>query len=154
MSNGGHDPYHYGKWLYDKVNNNLYCLDEARLAGTSNVLDFVIEMKHHNIGSNTLYMDGAVPTFVKQIQSAGLYAYGAMKQGNNGRIPGVQWLRSINHIYIDKIKTPETYKEFKNYEWVINKYDEVTNDPQHDNDHSIDTCRYALSTEIRDISNM
>jgi PBSX family phage terminase large subunit len=154
MSNGGKDPYHYGKWLFDKQNNDLYCLDELRLAGSSKVTDFASEIKRHGIGGNTLYMDSAVPTFIRQMQSAGLAAFGSKKHGDNGRIAGIQWLRSMNHIYIDKVKCPSTYKEFKEYEYIINKNDEITNDPQHDNDHSIDTCRYALSTEIRDISNM
>ena len=54
-----------------------------------------------------------------------------------------------NHIYIDKLRCPETYREFKGYEYLIDKDDNITSELVDKDNHFIDECRYALCMKIR-----
>lgn len=62
---------------------------------------------------------------------------------------GILWLKSLNHIFIDKRRCPRTYKEFKEYEYMIDKNDEITSELVDSNNHCIDSCRYALCMKIK-----
>ncbi len=55
----------------------------------------------------------------------------------------MKWLQSLNHIYIDPIRCPGTYKEFVEYEYDRDKDDEVISGYPDFNNHSIDSVRYA-----------
>lgn len=150
-SNGGPDPWALGCWVYNRRENDLYCVDELHMIGTSTISDVGKNLKN-KINFNPFYIDSAVPTFRSQLCSLGLNAVAVKKGKYNSVDGGIQWIRSMNHIYIDKIKTPHTYKEFKEYEYLINKYDEITTELPDKNNHHIDACRYAMSQNIIDLS--
>lgn len=58
---------------------------------------------------------------------------------------GIRWLRMRAHIVIDPARTPETAKEFAQYEFVKLKNGSFTESyPDRDN-HAIDAVRYALN---------
>jgi len=62
---------------------------------------------------------------------------------------GIKYLQDLNSIYIDKKRCPNTWREFKNYQYekdkktgkFINKYPDKNN-------HSIDSIRYAMDDVI------
>lgn len=147
-SNGGTDPWAYGNWFYDKKNNDLYCLDEFILGGGAAIEQVALNVKNKNTNNMNYYIDSAVPTFRKLLQNAGTYPLPA-KKGQDSVIAGVVWLQSLSHIYIDKIRCPVTYKEFKGYEYLIDKNDEITSELVDKDNHTIDACRYALCMKIR-----
>ena len=152
FSNGGSDPYHFGTWFYDRQNNDLYCLGELRLPSSASIEDLAVGVKRQMDGNFPVYTDGAVPTFTKQLCNAGLRAMTA-KKGPDSKYAGVMWLKSLNNIYIDETLCPHTWREFTTYEYKIDKRtEEVLPELKDGNDHSIDTCRYAESTNIRDTS--
>lgn len=147
-SNGGADPWAYGNWFYDSKNNDLYCLDEFILQGSATIEQVATNIKAVNKLNMNFYIDSAVPTFRKLLNNAGVNALPA-KKGQDSVNAGVLWLQSLNHIYIDKIKTPVTYREFKNYEYLIDKDDNITSELVDKDNHTIDACRYALGLKIR-----
>ena len=152
FSNGGHDDYHYGTWFYDRIKNNLYCLSELRLPSSASIEDLAVGVKRQMDGNFLVYTDGAVPTFTKQLQNAGIRAECA-KKGPDSKYAGVMWLKSLNNIFIDESLTPHTWREFTTYEYKIDKKtEEPLAELKDGNDHSIDCCRYAESTNIRDTS--
>lgn len=147
-SNGGKDPWMYGNWYYDKVNNNLYCLDEMCLGGGASIDQVALGIKSKNPLNSNFYIDGAIPTFAKLLRNAGVNPTPA-KKGKDSVIAGILWLQSLNHIYIDKNRTPITYKEFKEYEYKLDKDDNVTSELKDEDNHSIDACRYAMCMSIK-----
>lgn len=150
FSNGGSDDYHFGTWWYDREHNDLYCLGELRLPSSASIEDLAVGVKHQMDGNFPIYTDGAVPTFTKQLCNAGLRAMTA-KKGPDSKYAGVMWLKSLNSIYIDEGYTPHTWREFNTYEYKIDKKtEEVLPELKDGNDHSIDSCRYAESQNIRD----
>lgn len=150
FSNGGADPYHYGAWYYDRKNNDLYCLDELRLAGSAGMKELSVGIKNQMQGNFFIWTDSAVPEFTNQLNQAGIRAAGA-KKGKDSRYAGIMWLKSLNHIYIDDKIAPHTWREFSTYEYKVDKKtEEVLPEIPDGNDHSIDCCRYAECTNIRD----
>ena len=55
----------------------------------------------------------------------------------------MKWLQSLNHIYIDPNRCPLTFKEFVEYEYDRDKEDNVVSGYPDENNHSIDSVRYA-----------
>lgn len=152
FSNGGSDPYHLGEWYFDRENNDLYCMGEYRLGGKAGMEELAVGVKRKMQGNFLVYTDSAVPEFTRQLCNAGIRATGA-KKGKDSRYAGIMWLKSLRHIYIDEQECPYTWKEFNNYEYKIDKKtEEVLPEIPDGNDHSIDTCRYAESSNIRDTS--
>lgn len=150
FSNGGSDPYHFGEWYYDKNNNDLYCLSEFRLGGSAGMEELAVGVKKKMQGNFLVFTDSAVPEFTRQLCNAGIRALGA-KKGRDSRYAGIMWLKSLRHIYIDDIECPFTWKEFSTYEYKVDKKtEEILPEIPDGNDHSIDTCRYAESINIRD----
>lgn len=147
-SNGGHDPWFYIEVYYDKYNKDLYILNEFTCGGGVSYEGVRDGVKSINKLSHSFYIDGAVPTHTSQLRSLGLNPLPAKKAPDSIKA-GIVWLMSLNHIYIDPVRCPKAYKEFKGYRWVIDKYGEITNKPIDKDNHSIDACRYALSYEIR-----
>lgn len=148
VSNGGKDPWAYVEWYYDKNNKDLYCLAESRIEGSASLDLVTMRIKQINDKGREIFIDSAVPTFGSILRTNGLNIIPAIK-GKDSVIAGVEWLRSLNHIYIDKYKTPETYKEFSAYEWFIDKNDEITSKLVDENNHFIDSTRYAMNIEIK-----
>ena len=57
---------------------------------------------------------------------------------------GIKWLQGLRHIYIDKKHCPETWKEFVEYEYEQDKDGNFISAYPDENNHSIDSVRYAL----------
>ena len=154
-SHGGADPFHFGTWYYDKSKHDLYCINELRVFSSAKENKTCYEalvsgVKKLNINNRFFYIDSSVPDIARTLNSMGLNAIPVKKTRAIGKDNGIIWLQSLNHIYIDSIKTPYTYQEFKEYEYEVNKYNQPTNDVKDGNDHSIDTCRYALCEKMYD----
>lgn len=146
-SNGGSDPWRLVKVGYDKKNRDLYILGERNVVGRTDNTDVSYDIvtakfKELNDIGQVVYGDGAVPNNITALRNRGLNIIAVKK---DTKISGVMWLQGLNHIYIDKLLTPITYKEFNEYTYEIDKNGEITNKPKNGNDHSIDSTRYALN---------
>ena len=147
FSNGGPDPNHFVVWHYDSRNRDLYLLDEWR--GVRCTTETVVyELKKRNPHNFVIRTDGAVPILTQQLNNKGLNCYPA-KKGPDSVRAGIQWLQSLNHIYISE-NTPFALKEFKEYEYKIDRItEEVTSELKDCDNHSIDATRYALVDFIK-----
>lgn len=68
---------------------------------------------------------------------------GAKKGPDSVRF-GINWLQSRAHIYIDRHRCPNTYREFSSYEYDRNRDGQFINAFPDKNNHAIDAVRYGL----------
>ena len=87
--------------------------------------------------------DSAEPKSISDYKSFGGYGCRPAEKGPDSVVYSMKWLQSLNHIYIDPNRCPETLKEFVEYEYDRDKDDEVISGYPDYNNHSIDSVRYA-----------
>ncbi len=88
--------------------------------------------------------DSAEPKSIKEMRSLGMNIIGAAK-GPDSVEYGIKWLQGLRHIYIDKRRCPNTYREFMTYEYERNRLGQyISAYPDKDN-HAIDAVRYGCS---------
>lgn len=157
------DPFCFVRLGYDRKTDTIYFLDEIYRKGCSNkeIADRIIElgydkseMRHISPVWGTVTQDRqsiicdcAEPKSIADLCDCGLRALPCHKE------PGcvqyrIRWLQH-RKIVIDPSRTPESAREFQNYCYVVDrKTGEVTSElPDRDN-HSIDSCAYALNNLI------
>ena len=140
------DPAHFTKMHYDSTRHNLYIFDEYRTHGTRNKELFEILYDSENPKINRgelLTADSAEPKSVGDFKAYGAYCRGAEKGPDSVRY-GIKWLQGLRHIYIDKRRCPETFKEFIRYEYDRDKDDNIISDYPDKDNHAIDSVRYAM----------
>lgn len=120
------------------------------MAGSAGLEEITVGVKNKMQGNFLVYTDGAVPEFTRQLNNAGVRATCA-KKGQDSRMAGIMWLKSLNHIYIDESQCPHTWREFTTYEYKVDKRtEEILPEIPDGHDHCIDSCRYAENQRIRD----
>jgi len=150
-SYGGKDPHHFGRWYYDSKNNDLYCVGEIRLPPSAGLVDLYNAIRIGGCSEEIIYCDSGNPLLIKELKNMGLYSRAADKFGKtNGKYAGIFWLRSLHRIYIDPDFTPFTFQEFAGYEYAKDKKTgEILSEIPDGDDHSVDTCRYAICKVIK-----
>lgn len=149
VGNGGPDPFAYTESYYDKKERNLYILNEYYDKGGETIVPRVAtNIKRINPRNLSFFIDSAVPLirdlFIKEhTQPLAVKKYPGSVEA------GILWLQSLQGIYICKNKTPHCYKEFSEYEYKIDKYEEITNELPDKNNHCIDSIRYGNYNNIR-----
>lgn len=141
------DPYAFVTVWYDRVNRDVYILNEFKLNTMASTEDIVAHMKKCNPHNNDVYIDSAVGTHAKLLRNNGLNII-PVKKPRGSVETGILWLKSLNHIYINKLECPNCYREFKNYEYIRTPDDVVTSGLPDKDNHFIDAVRYALSLTI------
>ena len=145
---GGPDPCAYTELWYDSENRRLYALDEFGVPNMS-VEDIEFEIRQKNKHNFPVKADSAVPILNKQLTKKGINIDAVHKKPDSVR-GGIKWLQGLNGIYICSMKTPKTYKEFKNYSYIIDKKtEEITSQLSEKGNHFIDSSRYALIDIIK-----
>lgn len=146
------DPFAFTKVHVDISRRNIYIFAEYRCNKQSNRQ--VFEKLYHELKycGNRPFMspdeivtcDSAEPKSISDLKSYGAYGARPAKKGADSVQYSMKWLQSLNHIYIDPKRCPETYKEFIEYEYERDKDDEVISGYPDANNHSIDSIRYGL----------
>lgn len=144
---GGPDPSSYVEWLYDRRNKFIYAIGEFHKPKMS-IADMAFEIKQLNKHNFPVYADGASPILSSEIAGKGVNIVGIKKKPDSIRA-GIKWLQSLNGIFICKYTTPNIYREFKEYEYVVDKDDQVTSELPDENNHTIDATRYGFNYEIK-----
>lgn len=147
MSNGGADPYRYIQAHLDRTNKILYLWNEIDMHPGAPIAALAQMIKAYNPHNLIVWTDSAVPTFIRQLNLAGVSAQ-KVKKSPDSVAAGIQWLQSLAEIRIDERTAPKTLKEFKTYEYKVTKDGRVTTDYVDANNHSIDATRYACRTLI------
>lgn len=143
---GGADPCCYVEWFFDRVNRKIYALNEFAKPKME-VDDVAFEIKVLNRHNFPVYSDSASPILNNQLRNKGLNIVNVSKKPDSVRA-GIKWLQGLNGIYIDKYKTPNIHREFTQYEYEVDKEDNVTSKLPDANNHSIDATRYGFYNEI------
>ena len=139
------DPDALTQWAFDKKRGELYAVSERVRAGQSP--ETLAEEVRKMAGRHSVYCDSADPRMISVLKSAGINAV-AVKKGPGSREAGYRWLQTLNAIYVDPKRTPETAREFMAYEYPRDRQGRFISAYPDQNDHTLDSCRYALEREI------
>lgn len=160
------DPFAFNKVHFDASRRNLYVFAEYRVNKQSNRETFDalyktqqiysqdwIDSEDNTLGIQQKYFltseeivtaDSAEPKSISDYKSYGGYGCRPAEKGPDSINYSMKWLQSLNHIYIDPNRCPNTLKEFVEYEYERDKDDEVVSGYPDANNHNIDAVRYAL----------
>lgn len=139
------DPDALTLWGWDKKRLTLTALDEKLGRGQDSAL-LAAEI-HKMGGKSVVYCDSADPRLIKELKSLGVNA-AAVKKGPGSRESSIRWLSTLNKIVIDPARTPNIAREFSEYCYETDKNGEFIPAYPDRNDHTIDSCRYALEREM------
>lgn len=139
------DPFRFVKSHFDKTHLDLYIFDEYTAIKTRNeeVFKDLYEVKQKIRKDELVIADSAEPKSVADFRAYGAWIKAADKGPDSVRY-SIKWLQGLRHIYIDKHRCPETYKEFTQYEYEQDKDGEFISAYPDANNHSIDAVRYSL----------
>lgn len=161
------DPFAFTKCHFDINRRNLYIFAEFRVNKMGNKdtfetlynqktiyseeflakareLDGSIRQRHFMESDEIVTADSAEPKSISDYRSYGGFGCRGAEKGPDSVVYSMKWLQSLNHIYIDPKRCPETLKEFVEYEYERDKDDEIVSGYPDANNHSIDSVRYAL----------
>lgn len=139
------DPFRFVKCHFDKKKLDLYIFDEYSTTRTRNedVFRILYDEEKKVSRDEMVIADSAEEKSVADFKAYGAWIKGAIKGPDSVRY-GIKWLQGLRHIYIDKRRCPETYKEFINYEYEQDRDGNFISAYPDENNHSIDAVRYAL----------
>lgn len=138
------DPFHYGCMHYDSARMTLYIFEEFRTNKMRNSETGKILKDRFNLGRyDVVTCDSAENKSIADYRSYGINARGAEKGPDSVRY-SMKWLQSLIKIVIDPVRCPETAKEFKKYEYELDKEGNPTSVYPDADNHSIDMTRYAM----------
>ena len=139
------DPDAFTRWAYDKKTRTLYALDEYY--APRNSIDRIAEECTKRAGREVVRCDSADPRMIAELRRRSINAVG-VKKGAGSVEHGMRWLQNLGGIVIDSDRTPNIAREFARYEYQQDRHGNfIPEYPDRDN-HTIDSARYALETEI------
>lgn len=112
------DPLAFVCMYYDKKREDLYIFDEI-YKYSYDTKPAAAEVKE-KAGRRLIIADSAEPRTIRAFHNLGCNIRGA-KKGPDSVEHGIKFLQSLNHIYIDKARCPNAYKEFVGYEYAQDK---------------------------------
>lgn len=139
------DPFRFVRMHFDRERLDLYIFDEYSTVKTRNeeVFNILYNEKKKVSREECVIADSAEPKSVADFKAYGAFIREAKKGPDSVRY-GIKWLQGLRHIYIDKRRCPETYKEFVNYEYEQDRDGNFISSYPDENNHSIDATRYAM----------
>lgn len=139
------DPFRFVKMHFDRKHLDLYIYGEHNTlkARNAEVFDELYNDKKLIRLDELVTADSAEEKSIADFRAYGAFIRGAEKGPESVRY-GIKWLQGLRHIYIDKKKCPETYKEFTTYEYEQDKDGNFISAYPDENNHSIDATRYAM----------
>ena len=144
------DPFHFARCYFDAKKLDLYIFGEYRTLKARNEVVFnrlYKELKMLSI-DDLVTADSAEPKSVADFKSYGAFIRGAEKGPDSIRY-GMKWLQGLRHIYIDKRKCPNTWREFTQYEYEKDKDGNFISAYPDAENHSIDAVRYAMEKHYK-----
>lgn len=135
------DPLAYVAMYYDAKREDLYIFDEIyqQKLTNSQAAGWIAQ----RTGDRLIIADSAEPKSIKEMKDYGLHITGARK-GPDSVEHGIKWLQDRAHIYIDKRRCPNTFREFISYEYERNREGQFVSAYPDKNNHAIDAVRYGM----------
>lgn len=149
------DPACYIRVAYNRKTEELYLLDEIYKRNLRNSeLAALISDKYKQWtrflplteGAAPLYCDSAEPKSIADLRACGIGAKAAYKRPDAVRYR-IRWLQG-RRIIIDPARTPNAYREFTAYEYLLDHEGNVTGELPDKDNHAIDSTAYALTPVI------
>lgn len=135
------DPLAFVAMHYDAKHEDLYIFDEIYQQKLTNRA--AADMINKKYPSVRILGDSAEPKSIYEMREYGTNVNGAKKGPDSVRF-GINWLQSRAHIYIDRHRCPNTYREFSSYEYDRNRDGQFINAFPDKNNHAIDAVRYGM----------
>lgn len=144
------DPYAFVRLHYDAARETIYFIDEHFVNKETNEVTgkWILD---HGYNDTFITCDSAEPKSVADYRSMGLNAKEAVK-GPGSVDYGMKWIQK-RKIVIDKDRTPNIYREFTEYEYEKDRYENWISGYPDSNNHSIDATRYALERVFNKFGN-
>lgn len=140
------DPLAFVSLHYDAKHEDIYIFDEIYQQKLTNSL--ASDMIQQRAGSDRIIADSAEPKSIQEMRNLGLHVAGC-KKGRDSVEHGIKWLQDRAHIFIDKRRAPNTYREFVTYEYEKNRQGQFISAYPDAENHSIDAVRYAMDDIMR-----
>lgn len=144
------DPFHFARCYFDTRKLDLYIFGEYRTIKARNkqVFTRLYEEKKLLSLDELVTADSAEPKSIADFKAYGAFIRGAEKGPDSIRY-GMKWLQGLRHIYIDKRKCPNTWREFTQYEYEKDKDGNFISAYPDAENHSIDAVRYAMEKHYK-----
>lgn len=136
------DKYAFVRCYYDRTHEKIYFIDENYVNKTPNeqTASWIID---HGYDDYNIICDSNENKSVADYRERGLPARSA-KKGAGSVEYGFKWLQRRTLVF-DPRRTPNAYKEFKNYEYERDRNGEIISGyPDGQDDHTIAAARYAF----------
>jgi len=138
------DPAHYSRVHFDAARRILYVFGELRGYKMSNEQLYKDIVAYGYNPESILIADSAEPKSVMDFRSYGAQCRGAEKGEGSVRY-GIKWLQGLTAIIIDNVRAPYSVEEFTEYEFERTKDGEIISAYPDNNNHAIDSIRYATN---------
>jgi PBSX family phage terminase large subunit len=139
------DPDAFTRWGWNPRERALVAV--AEYYGAHTPIDTLAEKVKALAGGEVVRCDSADPRMIAELRRRGVNAAG-VKKGPGSVEHGMRWLQDLGQIIIDPARTPNTAREYSAYEYESDRNGNFLPDYPDRNNHTIDSCRYALEPEI------
>lgn len=139
------DPDALTRWAFSPRTRMLYAVSE--FYSSHNLTDTLAERVKAIVGSEIVWCDSEAPRDIAELRQRGVNAIAAAK-GPGSVIAGIKWLQNLAGIVVDRKRTPNIAREFAAYEYMMDRHENFLADVPDKDNHTIDSCRYALSQLI------
>ena len=139
------DPNAFVCEMVDNTDMVIYIFDEWYQCGVTNKT-IAAKIKEMGYGGQIIVCDSAEPKSIAELQEEGIKAEPSRK-GKDSVNHGIQLIQ--NYKIVIHPKCVEFYKEISNYCWMKDKNGKLTDKPDHEFSHGMDSMRYGVSKILR-----
>ncbi|EFE91189.1 phage terminase, large subunit, PBSX family [Oribacterium sp. oral taxon 078 str. F0262] len=139
------DPNAFVCELVDGQAKKIYIFDEWYQSGVTNRI-IAETIKEKGYGGQRIICDCAEPKSIAELQDEGIRAEASLK-GRDSVQHGIQLIQ--NYEIIVHPRCTEFYKEIENYCWEKDRNGRMTDKPDHEFSHGMDSMRYGVARLLR-----
>ena len=139
------DPNAFVCEIVDEREKRIYIFDEWYRSGVTNRI-IAKAIKEKGYGGQRIICDCAEPKSIAELQDEGIRAEASLK-GKDSVQHGIQLIQ--NYEIIVHPRCTEFYKEIENYCWEKDRDGRMTDKPDHEFSHGMDSMRYGVARLLR-----
>lgn len=140
------DPNAFTASMIDQDNKKIYIFDEWYARGVTNRI-IAQQIKDMGYGGQVIICDSAEPKSIEELNDLGIMARPSRK-GRDSVNHGIQLLQ--NYTFVIHPKCKNFIHEIGNYCWSKDRHGNITDKPDHEFSHGMDSMRYATARHLID----